>query len=63
VKEDGRPRKMMRSEQFRLATKNKEQAQMIIKEGYLEKKYNSNIFFKWNVLTLTILETLLRTKL
>jgi hypothetical protein len=54
---------MMRSEQFRLATKNKEQAQMIIKEGYLEKKYNSNIFFKWNVLTLTILETLLRTKL
>lgn len=22
---------------------------MIIKEGYMEKKYNSNIFFKWNV--------------
>lgn len=63
VREENRPRKMLRNEQMRIATKNKEQAQVIIKEGYLEKKYNSNIFFKWNVSYARNAETLLRAQL
>ncbi len=63
VREENRPRKMMRNEQMRLATRNKDQAQIIIKEGYLEKKYNSNIFFKWNVRQTSCIETFLRTEL
>lgn len=49
IKEDNKPKKMMKSENLKLATKNRNQSQLIIKEGYLEKKYDSNIFFKWTV--------------
>ncbi len=34
---------------MKLATKTKGQTNLIIKEGFLEKKYDSNIIFKWTV--------------
>lgn len=63
VKDSDKPKKMLKSENLKHATKNKNHAHLVIKEGYLEKKYDSNIFFKWTVRDLGNSEKILRVEL